>query len=78
METKPQKLFTTTQNFALIKESVGEYKSNTPQVEMIEFLNYWQNVYDIWSCNNPPTDLTYIEEKIKIRKSLILKFGFRD
>jgi hypothetical protein len=77
MNSDSKKLFTTTQNFALLREKLGEYKRLPTEKETREFLDFWQEMYDLWKQNNSPFESRYTEEKIKIRKMLIEKFGIR-
>lgn len=77
IKSDPKKLFTTTQNFELIREKLGEYKSLPTKEETRRFLDFWQEVYNIWRQNNSPFELRFVEEKIRVRRSLIEKFGIR-
>jgi hypothetical protein len=64
-------------NYAALRELEKKYYHKPTEEETRKFLSFWQEIYDIWKHNNSPFELKYIEEKIKVRKSLIEKFGIR-
>lgn len=78
MKTNSKKLFTTAQNFMLIEKDLKEKKSLPSKKEISEFLDYWQDVYDIWKINNPSDDLSSLADKIKTRKELNERLGIRN
>lgn len=56
MNSDFKKLFTTTQNFALLREKLGEYKRLPTEIEVREFLEFLDDVYKIWKGMNPTID----------------------
>jgi hypothetical protein len=48
MNSDSKKLFTTTQNFALLREKLGDYKRLPTEKEVREFLEFLADVYKIW------------------------------
>ena len=77
MNSDFKKLFTTTQNFALLREKLGEYKRLPTEIEVREFLEFLDDVYKIWKGINPTIDYKRLEEKAKARRDFIYKLGIR-
>jgi hypothetical protein len=77
MNSDSKKLFTTTQNFALLREKLGEYKRLPTEKEVREFLEFLDDVYKLWKEKNPQTDYRRIDEKAKARRDFIYKLGLR-
>ncbi len=74
----PKKLFTTAQNFGLLREKLGEYKTLPSEQEKREFLEFLDDIYDVWKKNNPAFDHSSLERKAKGRRELISKLGIKD
>ena len=70
-----KRLFTTTQNFELMREKLGEYKSLPTKEETRDFLEFLDEVYQIWKKNNPSTDYNLLEKKAKARREFVYKLG---
>ena len=77
MSSDSKKFFTTTQNFALLREKLGEYKRLPAEKEVREFLKFLDDVYKIWKEENPQIDYKRIDEKAKARRDFIYKLGIR-
>lgn len=77
METDSKNLFTTAQNFGLLREKLGEYKSLPSEQEKRDFLEFLDDIYTIWKKNNPAPDLGSLERKAKGRRELINKLGIK-
>jgi len=77
MNTDHKKLFTTTQNFALLREKLGDYKRLPTKQEMRKFLDFLDDVYTVWKKSNPTIDLNRLEEKAKARRDFVYKLGIR-
>lgn len=77
MKSNSKKLFTTTQNFALLREKLGDYKRLPTEKEVQEFLEFLDDVYKIWKEMNPAIDYKRIEEKAKARREFVNKLGIR-
>jgi hypothetical protein len=65
-------------NYAALRELEEKYYHKPTEEEIRRFLNFWQEIYDFWRQKNTPFELSYVEEKVKVRKSLIDKLGIRD
>ena len=74
---KPKKYILPVNNYDALREMEEKYYHKPTEEETRSFLNFWQDVYDIWRENNSPFELRYVEEKIRIRKELIKIFGIR-
>jgi len=77
MNSDSKKLFTTTQNFALLREKLGDYKRLPTEKEVREFLEFLDDVYKIWREMNPAIDYKRIEGKAKARRDFVHKLGIR-
>jgi hypothetical protein len=64
-------------NYAALREEMKKYKHKPTEEEIRSFLDFWQEIYNLWKSNNSPFDLRYVEETVKVRKSFIEKFGIR-
>ena len=77
MSSDSKKFFEPVPNYAALRELEEKHYHKPTEEEIRNFLNFWQEIYDFWRKNNSPDELSYVEEKIKVRKALIEKFGFR-
>jgi len=77
MNSDPKKLFTTAQNFALLREKLGDYKRLPTEKETREFLDFLDDVYKVWKEMNPSVDYERIEKKAKARRDFVHKLGLR-
>jgi cephalosporin-C deacetylase-like acetyl esterase len=77
MNSDSQKLFTTAENFKLLKEKLGEYKTLPSEKETRDFLEFLDEIYRIWKAKNPEPDFKSLEKKANARREFVLKFGFR-
>ena len=74
-EAEIKKMFTTTQNFELLREKLGEYKRTPTEKETREFLIFFDDVYKLWKAANPSLNLDSIEKKAKARREFVHKLG---
>ncbi len=77
MNTDSKDFYSLVPNYAALREMEEKYYHKPTEEEVREFLNFWQAIYDIWRQNNSPFELRFVEEKVRVRKSLIKKFGIR-
>ena len=77
MKSDSKNFYSLVPNYAALRELEEKYYHKPTEEEIRHFLDFWQEVYDIWKQNNSPFELRYVEEKIKIRKALIEKLGIR-
>ena len=77
MSSNSKKYFAPIANFGALRELQEKYKKKPSEEDIRHFLDFWQSAYDMWRSEYSPFDFKYLEEKIKVRKSLIEKFGFR-
>jgi len=77
MNSDFKKFFEPTPNYAALRELEEKNYHPPTEEEIRNFLNFWQEIYDFWSQNNSPFEMSYAEEKVRVRKALIDKFGFR-
>lgn len=77
MNHDSKKFFSPVPNYNAVREKLGEYNKRPTEEETRSFLDFWQDVYNVWKQNYSPFDPRYVEEKIKVRKMLIEKFGIR-
>jgi len=77
MDSDSKKFFEPTPNYSALRELEAENYHKPTKTEIREFLVFWQEIYDFWNQNNSPFESYYLEEKIKVRKMLIDKFGLR-
>jgi hypothetical protein len=77
MSSDPKKFFEPIPNYAALRELEEKHYHKPTEEEIRNFLDFWQEIYDFWSKGNSPFELRYVEEKIKVRKALIEKFGFK-
>jgi hypothetical protein len=77
MNSDPKKLFTTAQNFALLREKLGDYKRLPTEKETREFLEFLDEIYRIWKAKNPEPDFKSLEKKANARREFVIKLGIR-
>ena len=77
MSSDLKKLFTTAENFKLLREKLGDYKKLPTKQEMRKFLDFLDDVYKIWKKTNPVIDIKRIEEKAKARRDFVYRLGIR-
>ena len=77
MSSDSKKFFEPRPNYAALKEWEEKNYHKPTDKEIRNFLEYWQEIYNFWLQNNSPFDLQYLEEKVRIRKALVKKFGLR-
>ena len=77
MSENSKKFFEPRPNYAAFRELERQLYHKPTEAEIRSFLDFWQEIYDFWSQNNSPFESSYIEEKIRLRKALIEKFGLR-
>ena len=77
MSSDSKKFFEPRPNYAALKEWEEKNYRKPTDKEIRNFLEFWQEIYDFWRQNNSPFDLQYLEEKIRVRKALVEKFGLR-
>lgn len=77
MNTNKRKFFEPAPNYAALDELEQKNYRKPTEEEIRRFLNFWQEVYDVWKQKNSPFELRYVEEKVEIRKKLVEKFGIR-
>ena len=77
MSSDSKKMFTTAENFALLREKLGEYKRLPTEKEMREFINFLDDVHKIWKKMDPTIDFRRTEQKAKARREFVLKLGIR-
>jgi hypothetical protein len=77
MSKDSKKFFEPRPNYTALKELEMQYYHKPTEKEMRDFLNFWQEIYDLWSQKNSAFEFAYLEEKIRVRKELIEKFGFK-
>ena len=78
MSSDPKKLFTTAENFKLLREKLGEYKTLPSEEETREFMQFLDEIYRIWRINNPSPDIELLEKKAKARREFVRKLGTRN
>lgn len=77
MNSDSKKLFTTAENFKLLREKLGKYKTLPSEKETREFLEFLDEIYRIWKTKNPKPDFKLSEKKAKARREFVLKLGIR-
>jgi len=77
MNSDIKKLFTTAQNFSLLREKLGDYKRLPTEKETREFLEFLDVIYQIWKKNNPSYDHQLLDQKAKARREFVNKLGIR-
>lgn len=77
MSSDLNKLFTTTENFKLLREKLEEYSTLPSEKEVREFLVFLDEIYTIWKTRNPELDLENLEQKAKGRKELVARSGIQ-
>ena len=77
MSSDSKKFFEPIPNYAALREVEEKLYHKPTEEETHNFSDFWQDVYNIWKQNYSPFDPSYVEEKIKVRKMLIEKFGIR-
>ena len=77
MSSDYKKMFTTAENFALLREKLGEYKRLPSEKEVTEFIEFLDEIYRIWKTKNPQPDSKDIEQKAKARREFVTKLGIR-
>lgn len=71
----PVKYFLPVQNFRIVKEKLEPYRSFPTEDEIKNFLQFYDEAYQIWLKNSPTIiNKENLEHKIKIRK-LLNKLG---
>ena len=70
-------MFTTAENFKLLREELGEYKLLPTEKEKKEFIEFLDEIYRIWKTKNPEPDLGNLEKKAKARREFVSKLGIR-
>jgi hypothetical protein len=77
LSSDSKKFFEPRPNYEAFRKLERQLYHKPTEVEIKHFLDFWQEIYDFWSQNNSPFESSYIEEKIRVRKALIEKFGIR-
>ena len=77
MNSESKKFFEPRPNYSALAEFEEKHSSKTTEEDVRSFLNFWQEVYYLWLEKNSPFDPEYVDEKIRVRKLLIEKFGTR-
>lgn len=77
MKSDSKNFFSPVPNYAALRELEEKYYHKPTEEEIRQFLDFRQEIYNFWRQNNSPFELRYVEEKVKVRKSLIEKFGIR-
>ena len=77
MNSDSKKFFEPIANYAALRKVEEKLYHKPTDEEIRNFLDFWQDVYNTWKQNYSPFDPGYVEEKIKVRKMLIEKFGIR-
>lgn len=77
MNSNSKKFYSLVPNYAALREREEKYYHKPTEEETRRFLDFWQEVYNIWKQKNSPYELTYVDEKVKLRQSIIEKFGIR-
>ena len=77
MSSDSKKFFEPRPNYAALKEWEDKNYHKPTDEEISNFLEFWQEIYSLWRQNNSPFDLQYLEEKVRVRKELVEKFGLR-
>lgn len=77
MSKDSKKFFEPRPNYAAYRKWEEENYHKPTNDETRQFLEFWQEIYDIWLKNNSPFESRYVEDKVKLRKELIEKFGIK-
>lgn len=77
MSSDLKKIFTTTENFKLLREKLEEYSTLPSEKEVRQFLDFLDEIYTIWKTRNPELDLENLEQKAKARKELVYRSEIR-
>ena len=77
MNSELKNFFEPRPNYSALAEFEEKLSSKTTEEDVRSFLNFWQEVYYLWLEKNSPFDPEYVDEKIRVRKLLIEKFGTR-
>ncbi len=77
MNSNSKNFYSLVPNYAALRELEEKYYHKPTEEEIRQFLDFWQGVYDAWRQKNSPYELSYTDEKIKVRKSLIEILGIR-
>jgi hypothetical protein len=77
MSTDSKKFFEPRPNYAALHELEKMHYHKPNAEEIRNFLDFWQEIYDFWSQNNSPFESSDLEEKVRVRKALIEKFGIK-
>jgi len=77
MNSEPKKFFEPRPNYKALAEFEEKHSGKTTEEDTRSFLEFWQDIYYLWSEKNSPFEQEYVDEKIRVRKLLIEKFGIR-
>jgi len=77
MSSDSKKFFEPIPNYAALREVEKKLYHPATEEDTRNFLDFWQDVYNVWKQNYSPFDPGYVEEKIKVRKRLIENFGIK-
>lgn len=72
-----KKMFTTAENFSLLRDKLGDYKRLPTEKEMREFIDFLDDAVKIWKKMDTTVDFKRIEEKAKARRELVMKMGIK-
>jgi hypothetical protein len=77
MSSDLKNMFTTTENFKLLREKLEVYNTLPSEKEVRQFLEFLDEIYTIWKTRNPELDLENLERKAKARIDFVSKLGIR-
>lgn len=77
MNSDLKKIFTTTENFKLLRENLEEYNNLPSEKEVRQFLEFLDEIYTVWKTRNPELDLENLERKANAKIEFVSKLGIR-
>jgi hypothetical protein len=77
MSSDLKNIFTTTENFKLLRENLEEYNNLPSEKEVRQFLEFLDEIYTVWKTRNPEFDLENLERKANARIEFVSKLGIR-
>ena len=77
MSSESKKFFEPSPNYAALNELEEKHYKKPGEKDVRRFLNFWQEAYNFWRKKNSPFELSFVEEKVRVRKELIKILGIK-